>query len=321
MADTADILKARFTFIGEVIASVPDRLVWRWDNYRHNEGLRVNGYHDGGKSIDFRRPGDEKAALYAGNIRPVDDIQNEVESRAVPTGDPYTQWAEEGRFENSTVRTQEILDQIAKGLLPNDFDFLDYVYTAHFSETLSWEESKELGFRQAISSTFGVEVGGDVYGGKASASVTAEVESTQGISETKGDEEEQGDEESFSIRVPSDTVRIIQAKRTIGPMKYVITGWGDLEHSITIGKHWDGNWNGHRGKGGRKYKRHAHWDSFADFLMVIKGRGARDMDLWDWFRQHPVSASAINSLARPLDQPFRQDVPYDNVGQTELVYK
>ena len=319
MSDIADILMPRFEGIAEAMDDVPSRLLWRWDDYKASRGLDVAGYHDGGKIIDFRRPGDPKAAAWAENVRPVQDIQDEVESKAVPTGEPYTQWAEQGTFRNNVVRTPLIIEQIAAGLLPNDFDFLDFTYVAHFSETLSWEESKELGFREAVSTTFGVEVGGDVYGGKASASATAEFESSQSESQTKGDEEEQGDEESFSIRVPYDTVREVQGKRSIGPMKYIITGWGDLEHGITIGKHWDGKWNGHRGKK-RTYKRHAHWDSFADFLKVIKGDGARDMDLADWFRQHPAPAALIRRLERPLNQPFRQDVPYDNVGITEVIY-
>lgn len=319
MPDNADILMARAEGIAEAMDNVDSRRLWRWDDYSASQGLAVAGYHDGGQLIDYRRPGDAQAALWLGQVRAVDDIQDELESKAVPTGEPYVQWAEQGTFRNHTVRTKEILDQIAQGLLPNDFDFLDFTYTAHFAETLSWEESKELGFREAISTTFGVEVGGDVYGGKASASATAEVESTQNMGQTSGDEEEQGDEESFSLRVPSDTVRKVQGKRTIGPMKYVITGWGDLEHSITIGKHWDGKWNGHRGKK-RTYKRHAHWDSFADFLRVIKGNGSRDMDLADWFRQHPAPAALIRRLEAPLNQPFRQDVPYDNVGITELTY-
>ena len=37
-----------------------------------------------------------QAALWATNIRPVPDIQGETESEAVPNGDAYTQWAEEG---------------------------------------------------------------------------------------------------------------------------------------------------------------------------------------------------------------------------------
>ena len=318
MADIADILMRRATLIGEAVKRVPDRLLWRWVDYSESHGLKVNGYHDGGQRIDFRRKNDEQAALYLTSIRPVADIRGETESEAVPNGEPFTQWAEEGYFRNVKERTPDIQDQIIRGLLPNDYDLLDYTYTAHFSETLSWEESKELGFREAISNTFSVEVGGDVYGGKVSNETTAEFEATQNQSSTKSDAEEQGDEESFSIRIGPGEERRISAKRQVGPMKYVITGWGDLEHGIIIGKHWDGKWQGHRGK--RLYPRHAEWASFADFLAVIKGSGPRDLALAQWFRDHPAPKWLIDQLEKPLDQPFRQDVPYDDVGQVELVY-
>lgn len=319
MADNADILMNRFTLIGETVRHVPDRLLWRLGGYSYHDGLRVNGYHDGGTFIDFRRKNDEKAALWATNIRPVSEIRGETESKAVPNGAPYTQWAEEGYFHNVKVRTPEVLEQIKGGLLPNDYDILDYTYTAHFAETLSWEESKELGFREAISNTFSVEVGGDAYGGKVSNETTAEFESTQNQSSSKSDAEEQGDEESFSVRIGPGEERRISAKRQVGPMKYVITGWGDLEHGISIGKHWDGKWQGHRGK--KLYPRSAHWDSFADFLSVIKGGGPRNLDLAQWFKDHPAPKWLIAQLEKPLNQPFRQDIPYDDVGQVELVYR
>ena len=145
MADTADILLTRFSLIGQVVSPVPGRLLWRWDEYKASQGLDVEGYHDGGQFIDFRRKNDEQAALWATNVRPVPDIQGETESEAVPNGDAYTQWAEEGLFRNELTRSPAKIQQIKDGLLPNDEDILDYTYTAHFSETLSWEESKELG--------------------------------------------------------------------------------------------------------------------------------------------------------------------------------
>ena len=90
-------------------------------------------------------------------------------------------------------------------------------------------------------------------------------------------------------------------------MKYVITGWGDLEHGIIIGKHWDGKWQGHRGK--RTYPRHAEWASFADFLMVIKGKGARDMALAQWFKDHPAPKWLIDQLEKPLDHLSARTFP------------
>ena len=170
-------------------------------------------------------------------------------------------------------RTEDIEKQIADGLLPNDGDYLDYNYTAHFAETLSWEQSKSLGFREAISNTFSVEVGGDAYGGKVGNETTAEFESTQESSSSKSDAEEQGDEQSFAIRIPPETIRKVKGKRQIGPMKYVIEGWGDLEHGVTVGKHWGGNWNGRRGKGGKRWPRHASWDSFAGLHARNQGAG------------------------------------------------
>ena len=77
MPDTADILKERFTLIGEAVSPVSDKLLWRWGKYHHGEGLKVGGYHDGGQFIDFRRWKDGKAAAWATNVRPVDDIKGQ----------------------------------------------------------------------------------------------------------------------------------------------------------------------------------------------------------------------------------------------------
>ena len=63
-----------------------------------------------------------------------------------------------------------------------------------------------------------------------------------------------------------------------------------------------------------------HGTALRDFMLVIKGQGSRDMDLAAWFKAHPAPAWLIRALETPLNQPFRQDVPYDDVGQTELVY-
>ena len=73
-----------------------------------------------------------------------------------------------------------------------------------------------MGFREAISSTFSVEVGGDVYGGKVGSELTTEFESTQNMGSTESDAEEQGDEESFSIRVGPGEERRISA--TVGKL-------------------------------------------------------------------------------------------------------
>ena len=44
------------------------------------------------------------------------------------------------------------------------------------------------------------------------------------------------------------------------------------------------------------------------------------MQAWEWFKNHPIDSRLLARLERPLDQPFRQDVPYDDVGKVELVY-
>ena len=114
--------------------------------------------------------------------------------------------------------------------------------------------------------------------GRSVVRLTTEFESTQNMGSSKSDAEEQGDEESFSIRIGPGEERRISAKRQVGPMKYVITGWGDLEHGIIIGKHWDGKWQGHRGK--RTYPRHAEWASFADFLIRHQRQGRARLGRW-----------------------------------------
>ena len=208
MPDIADILMARAKGIAEAMDNVDSRRLWRWDDYSASQGLIVAGYHDGGQYIDYRRPGDQPRPHCGwGRSGPSMTFRTKWSRRQYRPASPIRSGRSKGRFEMTRCRTYRRYPRTAlikDGLLPNDFDFLDFAYTAHFAETLSWEESKELGFREAVSTTFGVEVGGDVYGGKASASATAEFESTQNLGQTNsGDEDRSRETRNPSvIRVP-----------------------------------------------------------------------------------------------------------------------
>ena len=276
MPDVMDILRERASLIGEAVSSYTDdpNWVWGWSGGQYQisrDGLLGGNEYSRPTELWYWRPGGGRNAVYLDLVRPMPDVKGLTESTAVPLGEGYVQWAEEGSYKNPNARTPDVERQIREGLLPNDFDFLDYTFTAHFAATQSWEESKEIGFREAISNTFSVEIGGDVYGGKVGNQTTAEFESTQTSGSSEGGDEEAGDEESFSIRIAPGQERRITAKRTVLPMKYIITGWGDLEHAVHIGQRPGHNrWASRKGKGGRIFHKSLHWDSFADFLKVVK---------------------------------------------------
>ena len=117
---------------------------------------------------------------------------------------------------------------------------LGWEYSGEFEKTTSKEESFEKGFDQSIENTLTI-------GGEA-ASVKNELKVTLGFSQsttdTSGEEERQSRTFSFHGDTEEGIRERITAWRKVTKMRSVITGEGDYEHSIQMGKHWHGKWLG-----------------------------------------------------------------------------
>ena len=288
--DNADILRERAGLIGHALRDVSENKLWRWRGYSKSEGLRVADYSDGGQSIGYRRVDDKKALLYLDNVRPI-GVRDKLAPDPVPTG--------VARVDFATAQTIYNRSNVP----------IHKSYTATFHKVKTRQDSFNLSFSQSLTQS--VSYGGDLYGVEGETSI--EVGSTQETGTESSEETGETYETSFDVEVPAHTNLKVWATRKIQPMKAVITGQADIDHSVAIGKHWSGKWSKHSG-----YDRSGKWASMADFILTIKGEAPRDFDFWNVFRERPAPSWLIKRLEEPLNAPFRQDVEYDNVANEEL---
>ena len=142
--------------------------------------------------------------------------------------------------------------------------------------------------------------------------VKNELAATLGFSQTTTDEEEKAERTNRSFSFEGDTPagedEIATAWRKVTKMRQTITGDGDYEHGIQIGKHWHGSWQGNSHK----------WDSFADFIRTVKGEAPSDWDLAEAFRKNPPPQALIERLEAPLDVPYTQPLEFDQATAIDL---
>ena len=58
--DIADHLKNRMEIIAEIVGSVRGRgdpFVWRWDDFKRDEGIKVESFKDAGAQVLWQRKG------------------------------------------------------------------------------------------------------------------------------------------------------------------------------------------------------------------------------------------------------------------------
>ena len=287
MANTIDqSLKPRAIIIAAVVANHRKNWEW-WGGYTAKEGLAVAEWDD--TMIDYRRRDGVSPTLILDNLQ-VKTIVNPKESTPV--------------LLNSKVIDAASIEVDNLGSdTPQDWE-----YSGEFEKTTSKEEAFTLGFEQSISSA--TTIGNDASPAKEEITVSL------GFNQSTTDTTSESERESrvFSFKGDGDTAtpgRIrqrITAWRKVSRMKSVITGTVDPEHSITIGKHWHGKWQG--GK--------AHWDSFADFMRCVKGEAPSGYSLADAFRENPVQRSIIRQLEKPLDIPYTQTLDFDQATSAQI---
>lgn len=290
MGDIADKLRVRMDLVALALRDVPEHLLWRfgasrakWTREMH---LKVKDLRDGGATIDYRRPDDKKALLSVTNVRPMDKLTNE-KTIDIPTGPP------------------KIIDKVSIPI--TNFDGvveIPVAYDARLSKLVGREEAFAFGFTQSMKTTFGVEAGGDVYGGKVTATTEYGVEARQDSTSTDSQQSGQDRGAGLTPVCPPGYDITFLLERTSQKTKTKKTGTGDLDHGMKIGKYDDG-WRGNTGKGGKTWPRWGHWDSFIEeFMPVVKGDGRRDLCFAEWFWENECPEWLIKALEKPLDLPF-----------------
>ena len=339
--DNGDLLKQRALYVGLACRTISHNSLWRWDDFRKSKGIYVDAYGDGGGFVGFRRHGEWYGFMAFGNIRLLDIADKEV-SDPIPTGPSRIIDARSETISNNYRLTEE--EREARKAGNTDIGVIERSYRANFSDhklsTVS--ESFEAGFKEAFKLTIGT---GDASPVKAEAEISTEFSQT--LSNATGSEEGSSveRESAYSIRVQPESDVKVWAQRAVQPQKVTLSGSGEIDHSITIGKM---KWkvrellvlknkfnnpskviehinNGRAyarkdGKGKRTYDRFARWDSFQDFMLVIKRESPRDYPFAEHFRENPVPDWIIKALEEPLENSFRQDVQYDAVTEEILKY-
>ena len=302
MTDMVDILHRRFQLIGYSAGHMPDGLVWRWQGFDHGHKINLAAFKNAGADLDYRRSNDPAAALFIGNIHPLGQLLNPKEE-LIPLGPP------------ETVDGVKIDIENWGGLTPQAIP-----YNGGFDRGTRREEVEFKNFTESL------EVSAKFTQGGEAAQFKFEQEVKTGFQANHGDE--QHDEKSEGQRKDAGAApeaapgcdNTFWMTRTVQKMKVRRSGVCQVTHSIDAGKHWHGKWA--TKKGG--YKRHAHWDTFEDFLAVVKGAGRRDHDGAAHFRAHPMPGWVIAELEKPLPLPFVDESPpfdgWTNLrGHKELV--
>ena len=290
MGDIADKLRVRMDLIAFAVKNVPEDQLWRFGAgnkpFTRNMKMRVAELRDGGLNIDYRRPDDKEALMAITNIQPVNGLKDE-KTTDISTGPP------------------KIIDKVSIPM--TNFDGvvdLPVDYDARLTKLVTRDEAFGFGFTQSVKQTFSIEAGGDVYGGKISASTEFAFGASQDQTTTDGKEAGEDRGAGISPVCPDGYDITFMLNRTSQKMKTRKTGFGDVEHGIQFGKHWDGEWKGNDGKNGKTWPRWGKWDSFEEFMSVIKGEGRRDLFFAQWFWTHKAPQWLIKALEKPLDLPF-----------------
>ena len=164
MADTADTLYRRMQLAGYCVGHLPYSLVWRWAGFDQGHKLRLEGFHNAGADLDFRRDNDEKAALWAGTIHPLGKLLNPQQA-LIPLGSP------------ETVDGVKIDIENWDGLTP-----LSLPYNGGFDRGTRREDVEFKNFTESLETSFKATQGGEA------AQFKFEEEIKAGFSATQGDE-------------------------------------------------------------------------------------------------------------------------------------
>ena len=222
--------------------------------------------------------------------------------------------------EDIPVGQPQVIDKVV--IRSRNYDGVEDIpvnYSARFSDLVSRENAFAYGFSESVKATFTFQEGGEAASFKATQQIEIGFEAHQETSEKTGEQSEQERGAGLHPICPAGYDIDFYMEREIQKIKTRLTGIGDIDHGIMVGKHWDGHWNGHRGEGGKRWPRWGKWDSFGEFMSVIKGEGRRDLCFAEWFWDNPAPKWLVGELEKPLNMPFdHTGRPFDNATQLTI---
>ena len=309
-----DALRGRAQLIADATRRAwrPSKKEW-WNGYDWHETLRTSKWTD--TRVDYRRPNVGSASIVLAEVQPV-GVKDAKESVGILLNSDTID-----AVSIEVFNTQCWMDAITAylGKHPDgDFEELDEAvqrywgavpqpwgpYTAEFEKTVSKSEAFNWSVSESLRDCF--------TAGNDSTYVKNELELT--ITGTQGGNKEESESErvnrafSFNGETPAGIDERITAWRKVGHMKSMVTGTGDYEHRIHIGKHWHGHWQG----GGQQ------WSTFAEFLRAARGEAPDNIDLAREFREHPLPDWLLKRLEEPLDLPYVQPLEFDQATSIQL---
>ena len=292
MADIANKMESRLRHSCIAVKNVPEGTLWRFGAgskkaMTRKEILRVSDLKDGGRSIDYRRPDSDSALVSVRNIRPMNKLKKR-RVKEIPMGEPKT-------VDQLTLFTPNYDGIIA---IPVEYD-------ARLSKLMSKEHAFSVGFTQSIEQSFGFTQGGEAASFKATQETKLGFESRQDTTDTETEQTAEDRGAGLTPEFPPGYDLKFHLERISQKMKIRLTGVGEVDFGLKLGKHWHGKWQGHAGKGGKTWPRWVGWDSYwEEFIPVVKGEGRRDLCLAEYFWENPAPKWLIKELEKPLDLPF-----------------
>ena len=306
MPDVQDVLAERAELVAHACRTIPDNLLWgQWGRYDWHMDLKADGFRGGGTEIEWRHPHNKKGLIRFTDIRPTGELDNE-KIEEIPVGDI------------------KIIDGVVvevsnwEGIAP-----LPFSYDAAFGKTMNKGEALAIGFKESVKIGIEFSEGGEAAFFKAKQSLELGFEASQDKTQTSDAGTSELRSAGISPTCPPAFDIDWWLTRTTQPTKMRVSGLGQLGHGIEIGKHWGhggGHWKRHhRGHHGHTHydQRHLRWDTWDDFLSVIKGEGRRDLAAAAHFKAHPAPAWLIRRLEAPLTAPYSAETPVFD-GWTKL---
>lgn len=257
-----------------------------WGNYQPAEGLVVNNWDD--SYVDYRRGKTiNGATIMLKSISPR-SVHNIKES------EPF-------EISSKLVDAATIDSDNSNG----DHSLSWGPYTGEFESTTSRSKAFTRTFTQSAKNTF---TAGSIFTPVKNAFSIA-----LGFEEGLSDKTEATDRKdrsfSFHGETPPGEHEKITAWRRVSKMRSTITGNGDYEHTIEIGRHWEHRWHDDA---------HHQWNTFADFVRCAKGEAPPKFPLAADFRKKPVDPKLLKELEKPLDLPFTQTLDFDSATVVQL---
>ena len=285
MSETLDeILYDRANLIAHACAPhIGNKPQW-WGGYKRKEALNCVRWTD--SEVDYRRSAAKSACIHFTNVQG-QNLKNVQESEPVELDSEI--------IDAAAIRIYNSLGESPQPWGP---------YVGEFERTKSKEDSFENTFTQAIEVFY--EQGGEAAGYKAGIKLSLGF--SQSLSGTEGQSDRVSRSFSFNGTTPIGLDERITAWRRVARVRSTITGEGDYEHKIKIGKHWHGRWLGGNNS----------WDSFSDFMRCLKGDAPTTYDLANAFRDSPPPNWLITALENPLDKPYTQTMDFEDATAVDL---